>query len=198
MIGESRGESLIWVNSSLLEITSWKGEKLTRTEKAEFISSLTEEFKSSDGLIVCDYKGLNVKTIEALRNASRPEAVNVKVIKNTLASIAMTNAGIEGLELKDTNIFVWGADQLAVTKVVATFAKTNPNFIIKSGFAGGIVVDAAKVEALSKMPSRNELIGMLLSTWMAPITNFTIGLDALRAKKQEAVESIFVRLKSYM
>lgn len=159
---------------------------MTRTEKAEFISSLTEEFKSSDGLIVCDYKGLNVKAIEALRNASRPESVNVKVIKNTLASIAMTNAGIEGLELKDTNIFVWGADQLAVTKVVATFAKTNPNFVIKSGFAGGIVVDAAKVEALSKMPSRNELIGMLLSTWMAPITNFTIGLDALRAKKQES------------
>ena len=102
---------------------------MTRTEKAEFISSLTEEFKSSDGLIVCDYKGLNVKAIEALRNSARPEAVSVKVIKNTLASIAMKNAGIEGLELKDTNIFVWGDDQLAVTKVVATFAKTNPNFI---------------------------------------------------------------------
>ena len=172
--------------SPLLEITSWKGEKLTRTEKAQFIDELTAEFKASDGLIVCDYKGINTKDIENLRNSSRPEAIKVKVIKNTLASIAMKKAGIEGLELKDTNIFVWGEDQLAVTKVVATFAKTNPNFVIKSGFAGGIIVDAAKVEALSKMPSRNELIGMLLSTWMAPITNFTIGLDALRAKKQES------------
>ena len=159
---------------------------MTRTEKAEFINSLTEEFKSSDGLIVCDYKGLNTKAIEALRNSARPEDIKVKVIKNTLAGIAMKNAGIEDLALKDTNIFVWGADQLAVTKVVATFAKKNPNFVIKSGFAGGVVVDAAKVEALSKMPSRNELIGMLLSTWMAPITNFTIGLDALRAKKQDS------------
>jgi len=159
---------------------------LTRTEKAEFISSLTEEFKASDGLIVCDYKGLNTKAIEALRNASRPEAINVKVIKNTLASIAMKNAGLEGLDLKESNIFIWGQDQLAVTKVVANFAKSNPNFVIKIGFAGGEIVDAAKVEALSKMPSRNELIGMLLSTWMAPITNFTIGLDALRAKKQES------------
>jgi large subunit ribosomal protein L10 len=159
---------------------------LTRTEKAQFIDELTAEFKASDGLIVCDYKGLNTKAIESLRNVSRPGAIKVKVIKNTLASIAMKNAGIEGLELKDTNIFVWGDDQLAVTKIVATFAKTNPNFVIKSGYAGGIVVDAAKVEALSKMPSRNELIGMLLSTWMAPITNFTIGLDALRAKKQES------------
>ena len=159
---------------------------MKKIRKAEFINSLTEEFKSSDGLIVCDYKGLNTKAIEALRNSARPEDIKVKVIKNTLAGIAMKNAGIEDLALKDTNIFVWGADQLAVTKVVATFAKTNPNFVIKSGFAGGVVVDAAKVEALSKMPSRNELIGMLLSTWMAPITNFTIGLDALRAKKQDS------------
>jgi large subunit ribosomal protein L10 len=174
------------VQPALLEITSWKGEKLTKKEKAEFISSLAEEFKSSDGLVVCDYKGLNVKAIEALRNSARPESVQVKVIKNTLAAIALKNAEMEGLELKNTNIFVWGADQLAVTKIVANFAKTNPNFIIKSGFAGGEVVDATKVEALSKMPSRNELIGMLLSTWMAPITNFTIGLDALRAKKQDS------------
>jgi large subunit ribosomal protein L10 len=170
----------------LLEIASWKGEKLTRTEKAEFISTLASEFKASDGLIVCDYKGLNTKSLEALRNNSRPESVKVKVIKNTLASIAMKDAGLDGLELKDSNIFVWGEDQLAVTKVVANFAKTNPNFVVKFGYAGGEVVDAAKVEALSKMPSRNELIGMLLSTWMAPITNFTIGLDALRAKKQES------------
>jgi large subunit ribosomal protein L10 len=170
----------------LLEIASWKGEKLTRTEKAEFISTLAEEFKASDGLIVCDYKGLNTKALEALRNTSRPEAIKVKVIKNTLAAIAIKNAGLESLELKDSNIFVWGEDQLAVTKVVANFAKTNQNFIIKSGICAGEVVDAAKVEALSKMPSRNELIGMLLSTWMAPITNFTIGLDALRAKKQES------------
>lgn len=159
---------------------------MTRKEKAEFISSLAGEFKASDGLIVCDYKGLDTKSIEALRNAARPGSIKVQVIKNTLASIAMKDAGIEGLELKDTNIFVWGDDQLAVTKVVATFAKANPKFVIKSGYAGGIIVDAAKVDALSKMPSRNELIGMLLSTWMAPITNFTIGLDALRAKKQES------------
>ena len=91
---------------------------MTRTEKAQFIDELTAEFKASDGLIVCDYRGLNTKAIENLRNASRPGAIKVKVIKNTLASIAMKNAGIEGLELKDTNIFVWGDDQLAVTKVV--------------------------------------------------------------------------------
>ncbi|MDD3324950.1 MAG: 50S ribosomal protein L10 [Sulfurospirillaceae bacterium] len=159
---------------------------MTRQEKAEFINSLTEEFKSSDALILCDYKGMNVKSIEALRIKAKDLGVKVRVVKNTLALIAMNNAGISGVEVKDTNIFVWGDDQLGVTKVVANFAKDNAIFKVKTGFVGGEVAGAEKIEALSKMPSRNELIGMLLSTWMAPITNFTIGLDALRAKKQES------------
>jgi large subunit ribosomal protein L10 len=162
-----------------------KEKKLTREEKVEIVNSLTEEFKSSDALVVCEYKGLNVKTLEELRNAAREKNIKVRVIKNTLASIAMKNAEIEDLNLKDTNIFVWGPDQLDVTKVVVKFSEKSDKFIIKSAFVAGEVADAAKVEALSKMPSRDELLGMLLQVWNAPIQNFTIGLDALRRKKEE-------------
>ncbi|DAB33212.1 MAG: large subunit ribosomal protein [Sulfurospirillum sp.] len=158
---------------------------MTREEKVEIVNSLTEEFKSSDALVVCEYKGLNVKTLEELRNAAREKNIKVRVIKNTLASIAMKNAEIEDLNLKDTNIFVWGPDQLDVTKVVVKFSEKSDKFIIKSAFVAGEVADAAKVEALSKMPSRDELLGMLLQVWNAPIQNFTIGLDALRRKKEE-------------
>jgi len=158
---------------------------LTKNRKVEIVSLITEEFKTSDALVVCDFRGLDVPAIEELRISAKEANVNVRVIKNTLAAIAMKNAGIEGIELKDTNIFVWGEDQLDVTKVVAKFAKASDNFVIKTAFIDGEVSDAAKVEALSKMPSRDELIGMLLQTWMAPVTNFTIGLDALRVKKEE-------------
>ncbi|TEY13249.1 50S ribosomal protein L10, partial [Campylobacter sp. CH185] len=48
----------------------------------------------------------------------------------------------------------------------------------------GEVADVAKVKALAKMPSRNELLAMLLQVWNAPITNFTIGLNALKNKKE--------------
>jgi len=158
---------------------------LTRNQKVEIVNSLTEEFKTSDAIVVCDYRGLSVPALEKLRIAAKEQSVIVRVIKNTLASIAMKNADINGLELTDTNIFVWGEDQLAVSKVVAKFAKDSDKFVIKTAYLDGEVADAAKVEALSKMPSRDELIGMLLQTWMAPVTNFTIGLDALRAKKEE-------------
>ena len=73
-----------------------------------------------------------------------------------------------------------------MAKVAAKFAKDEAEkFTLKTGSLDGKISDVATIEALSKMPSRDELIGMLLSTWMAPVTNFTIGLDALRQKKEE-------------
>jgi len=158
---------------------------LTKKEKIEIVNSLTENFKASEALVVCEYKGLDVPALEELRISAKEANVTVRVIKNTLASIAMKNADVTGIELKDTNIFIWGEDQLDVTKVVSKFAEKSEIFTIKVAFIEGELADAAKVEALSKMPSRDELIGMLLQTWMAPVTNFTIGLDALRAKKEE-------------
>jgi len=185
LIGDSRGLGLIWNFPSLLEITGRKGEKLTRNKKIEVVEELTASFKASDAFVVCDFKGLDTISLEVLRNTAREVNVSVRIAKNTLATIAMKNAEIEGISLKDTNMFVWGEDQLDVTKVVAKYAEKNKNFTIRTGFIDGEVVDVAKIEALSKLPSRDELIGMLLQTWMAPVTNFTIGLDALRAKREE-------------
>ncbi len=160
---------------------------MNKAQKQEIVQYLSEEFKSSNGLVVADYKGLSVAQIEELRIAAKEQDVKVRVAKNTLANIALRNAGIEGIELKDTNILVWGDDQLTVAKVAAKYAETKKDiFAIKTAFMDGEISDAAKVEALSKMPSRDELIGMLLSVWMAPVRNFAIGLDALRAKKEES------------
>jgi large subunit ribosomal protein L10 len=158
---------------------------LTKNEKIEIVNSITKEFKSSEAIVICDYRGLDVKAIEVLRDNAKKLDVNVRVIKNKLASIAMKNADITGIELKDTNIFVWGSDQLDVTKVVSKFAEISKIFTIKTAFIEGEVASADKVEALSKMPTRDELLSMLLRVWNAPITNFTVGLDALRATKEE-------------
>lgn len=159
---------------------------MTRNDKSKIISYLEEEFKQSDAVVVCDYKGLNVKKIEILRNEAREFGIKVKVIKNTLANIALNNCGKTGMELKDTNIFVWGEDQLLVSKVVAKFEEAGNGFFkIKTAYMDGEVSSASKVVALSKMPSRNELIAMLLQVWNAPIQNFTIGLNALKEKKEQ-------------
>jgi len=158
---------------------------MTRDEKAKIIADLTENFSNSEGLVICDFKGLSVKKLEELRNAAREKNVKVQVIKNTLARIALKEAKKDGLELKDTNIFLWG-ETLDVTKVAAKFEEKNELFKVKTAFLDGEVASVEKVVALSKMPSRDELLAMLLQVWNAPIQNFTIGLNALKEKKEQS------------
>ena len=158
---------------------------MTKTQKAEIIETLSGEFKTAQSVIFCDYKGLTVSELESLRTSAREKEVKVQVTKNSLATIALKNAELEGIVLNDTNILIWGEDSVAASKVVADFAKSNEKFVIKSAYVDREAADAAKVEAFAKLPGREELLGMLAATWMAPVANFTIGLEALRAKKEE-------------
>lgn len=157
---------------------------MTKTKKAEIIEVLSNEFKTAQAVVFCDYKGLTVPQLEQLRLLAKTKDAKVQVVKNTLATVALTNAELTGVALKDTNILVWGEDSVATSKVVFDFAKTSDKFVVKSAYIDREASNAARVEAFSKLPGREELLSMLAATWVAPIRNFTIGLDALRQKKE--------------
>lgn len=159
---------------------------MNKTQKAEIVNALTEEFKSANGVVMCDYRGLSVADLEKLRIAARGKEAKVQVIKNTLATIALNNAGMSGVDIKDTNIFVWASDAITASKVAVDFAKDNDKFVIRNGYIDGEAADEKKVRAFAALPGREELLGMLASVWMGPVRNFTIGLDALKRKKEEA------------
>jgi len=158
---------------------------MTKTQKAKIIEVLSGEFKTAQSVIFCDYKGLSVSELESLRKIAREKEAKVQVVKNTLATISLAQAELSGIELNDTNILVWGEDSVATCKVVAEFAKDNEKFVIKSAYVDREAADTAKVEAFAKLPGREELLAMLAATWMAPVANFTIGLNALKEKKEE-------------
>lgn len=159
---------------------------MTRTQKNETVEYLTSEFKNASSLIVCDYKGLTVKKLEELRKVARSSEIKVQVIKNTLAKISIANAGYPDLELKDTNIFIWGNDQILLSKMAVKFSESNKeNFVVKIGCFDGEKVDSNHIESISKLPSRDELIGMLLSVWTAPARYFVTGLDNLKKQKEQ-------------
>jgi len=158
---------------------------MNKAQKSEIVNALTEEFKSSAAVIMCDYRGLSVAELEELRKGARAKDTKVQVVKNTLATIALTNAQMSGIEIKDTNIFVWGADAIAASKTAVDFAKSNDKFVIRTAYIDGEAADENKVRAFATLPGREELLGMLASVWMGPVRNFTIGLDALKRKKEE-------------
>ena len=159
---------------------------MTRTEKEAIVNELTTAFADQGAVIVCDYKGMTVEALEGVRALARENDVQVRVIKNTLAGIALKNANCEAMELTSTNIFIWGEDQIATCKVADKSAIANKdNFSIKSGIIESKVADLATIEAMAKLPGRDELLGMLLNVWNAPVQNFTIGLQALADKLEE-------------
>ncbi len=158
---------------------------MLKSKKAEVIADLTAAFENTTAVVICDYKGLTVGKLEELRKAARAKDTSVQVVKNTLATIALKNAGMSGVEIKDTNIFIWSDDVINAAKISADFAKTNEQFVIKAGYLDKEPADIAKIEAFAKLPGRDELLGMLAATWMAPITNMAVGIDALRKKLEE-------------
>jgi large subunit ribosomal protein L10 len=158
---------------------------MLKSRKAELIAQLTTEFTDTAAVVICDYKGLTVVELEELRANARTKDTSVQVIKNTLATIALKNADMSGIEISDTNIFIWSNDVISASKVAADFAKSNKKFVIKAGYLDKEPADVAKIDAFAKLPGRDELLGMLAATWMAPITNMAVGIDALRKKLEE-------------
>jgi large subunit ribosomal protein L10 len=158
---------------------------MLKSRKAELIAQLTTEFTDTAAVVICDYKGLTVVELEELRANARTKDTSVQVIKNTLATIALKNADMSGIEISDTNIFIWSNDVISASKVAADFAKSNEKFVIKAGYLDKEPADVAKIDAFAKLPGRDELLGMLAATWMAPITNMAVGIDALRKKLEE-------------
>ncbi len=164
---------------------------MTRSQKEEVVQYLTEEFKNAAAIVDCDYKGMTVGQLEGLRRAAKAKGLKVRVVKNTLAMIALKNNGIEDFVLKDTNVLVWGDDIVDLAKTVTDFAKENKDiFKIKQGYFEGEVADVAKIEAYSKLPSKEELLGMLLSVWTAPIRNLLYVWNAPKQNFVTVLENI--------
>jgi large subunit ribosomal protein L10 len=159
---------------------------MTRSQKESIVTKLSKEFQDAGALIVCDYKGLTVSQLEDVRELARTNDTKVQVVKNTLAALAIKEAGVDELELINTNIFIWAKDQISACKVADKSSDMfQDKFIIKSGLIEGKIASIDDISTMAKLPSRDELIGMLLSVWTAPSRNFVTGLDNLKSKKEE-------------
>ena len=159
---------------------------MTRTEKEQLVAEMSAEFKEAGAIIICDYKGMTVENLEVVRTLAKEEDCKVKVIKNKLAAIALENAGCEAIDFKDTNLAIWGDTQVLPCKIADKAAtQFKDSFSIKTGLIEGKVASMETINAMAKLPTRDELIGMLLNVWNAPVQNFTIGLDALAKKLEE-------------
>jgi large subunit ribosomal protein L10 len=158
---------------------------MTKEQKKILIDNMAKEFSDNENIIIADYKGLSHKALEDFRKTCAKDGTKVRIIKNTLATLALKKASKASLELSGTNIFIWGNDQIATCKNSDKFASQHKKkFIIKGGIIENELADLAKINQFAKLKSKDELLGMLLSVWNGPIRNWTVGLSNLAKSKE--------------
>jgi large subunit ribosomal protein L10 len=143
-----------------------------RVKKAEFVDLLQKTFGETESIVVTLNQGLNATQTSELRVRMRKEGVNFKVSKNRLVIRALKGTRFEGISplLKGPVGLATSKDPVAAAKIAATFAKDNEKFVILGGALGEKILDKAGVEALSKLPSLDEMRGMLLALFQTPAT----------------------------
>jgi len=173
---------------------------LTREQKSVIIENLGKEFSGAAGLYVTDYQGMNVEKFNKVRAKLSGVDAKYLVVKNTFAKRALAGSGIEGLDSAfkgPVGVAVTKRDIASAAKIIRDFNKENDNLLaVRMAYADGTVFSGADAERLADLPSREELLSMLLSAFNAPITkmagtlsgimtNFVRTVDAVRIKKEQ-------------
>ena len=165
-------------------------------KKKAVVAEISAQVAKAKAIVVAEYRGLEVGHMTELRAKARKSGVYLRVLKNTLARRAVEGTPFAGLSQHMKGPLVYGIspDPVATAKVLNEFAKANEKLVIRAGAMPNAVISAKEVTALATMPSREELLAMLLGTMQAPIaqfvrtlnevpTRFVRGLAAVRDKR---------------
>jgi large subunit ribosomal protein L10 len=173
---------------------------ITKKMKEKMLEEITVDLKQADLVVVTDYRGLNVQTINRLRGRLRGEQCRYRITKNTMNRLACRQAGFEQLESLfegPTAIAYSSADPVAVAKVFMEFVKENEALVVKGGMLSGRLLDSASIKALGEILPREMLLAKIVGGFQAPIYNLAgilkgtlnqlvYTVDAVRQQKESA------------
>jgi large subunit ribosomal protein L10 len=165
---------------------------LNLDDKKAVVAEISEQLATAQAVVVAEYRGVTVTNMTALRKKARESGVYLRVLKNTLARRAVADTPFAGLAGMLTGPLAYGisADPVAVAKVLNDFAKANDKFVIKAGAMANFVMSPKDVTALATMPSRDELLAMLMGTMQAPIAKFVQTLNEVPGKFVRTVAAL--------
>jgi large subunit ribosomal protein L10 len=148
-----------------------------KEDKERVVAELTERLKTSDTLLVADYRGLTMPQIDELRSKLLESGARFTVVKNTLTRRAAEAAGADALlallEGPSAIAFLEAdGDMVAAAKALADMARDSKILAIRGGIMQGRSVTAEEVETLAKLPPVEVLRGQVLGAIVAPLTAF--------------------------
>ena len=140
---------------------------MQRTDKGEFIVDLQARLTEAPFVVLADYRGVTSNDVNTFRRNLEKDSLRFEVVKNTLAVKALEGTGKEGLadHFKGmTAVIISGEDAVAAAKSVKQHMDSKRKIQVKAGFFDGDILDPVGVKAVASLPSREELLVMLLRT----------------------------------
>jgi large subunit ribosomal protein L10 len=161
---------------------------LNLQEKQAVVAEVSEQVAQAETMVLAEYRGIEVGDITKLRADARNAGVYFRVVKNTLARRAVKDTPFEALadQMVGPLVYSISADPVAAAKVVFEFAKTNDKLVVKAGAYNGKVLDAAGVNALATIPSKDVLLAQLCGLLQSPVSGLARVLAAVAETKPAA------------
>jgi large subunit ribosomal protein L10 len=165
-------------------------------KKNSAIAVLREKIAQSSNVFFTDFRGLTVGELRTLRTSLRNASASYEVVKNTLFGIAIGDEKRE--QLKDvlagpTGVAFTGPDPVATAKALTQFATESKKLTIKAAFVDGAFFDPSRIEALSKVPTRKELLARLVGSLKSPIHGIVGVLGGSRGKLVHVLHALHAK-----
>jgi len=169
---------------------------MTQPYKIEEVKKIKAYLEEAKSIVLVDYKGINIEEVDELRNRMRNSDVKYFVSKNTFIKIALHEMGITELDkyLVGSTAVAVATDEVSPARELANFKKEvtkdkeYPNF--KAGFVGGEFMNVDQLATLADLPTKEQLISMVLQGFNAPINGFVGTLQAIIKKFVYVVDAI--------
>ncbi len=148
---------------------------MDRSGKAAIIEAIKARANEASFAVITDFKGMTVEELTNLRVGLRKAGGEYHVVKNTLARIALTGGTHDVIKDKfheNCGVAFGFDDPVAVAKALSDFAKQSKIFQLRCASLDGKSMAADQVDALAKLPNKEQLLGQLLGTMNAVPTNF--------------------------
>lgn len=159
---------------------------MTREEKVQVVKELDVTLSEAPNIYVVDGGGMNVEQVSNLRRLCFEAGVSLRVVKNTLLKKALDNAKgnydeLYGTLKQQSAVFFVGEEgPNAPAKIIKAFQKDNPDMPrFKSAYIGeAVFIGEDQLEVLSKLKSKNELIGEIIGLLQSPAKNVISSLQS--------------------
>jgi len=146
--------------------------------KKKIVAKLVKRMESAKSIVLVNYRGINISEVDELRSRMRNAEVDYFVAKNTYIKLALKELKISPLDKylsNETAVAVSKKDEATSAKVICDFIKDvmgKKEFALKAGYVDGKLAEVEDLVKLAKLPSKDQLLALVLSTMNAPITSF--------------------------